>query len=181
MKLKSLKDLFEREVLELYRAKRDSQRMLSMIQRAASSRDLSIQLDQEMSRASKHIRWLETLIGTHGIADSRPSRSVARLLADCLDLSQDEPATPALRDAALIALCQHLKHDLIAGIGCTCAWARLLGDEQAVDVLQHCAREERESDRQLCAIADSINRHALTDQADGQYEPSMEDTVMYFG
>ena len=181
MKLNSLKDLFEREVRELHHAKRDSLRMLSMLQRAASSRDLAILLDQEMSRAAAHADSLETLFVAHGTADCHPSRSVARLLADCYDLSRDEPATSALRDAALITLCRHLKHDLIAGLGCACAWARLLGDEHAVEVLQRCERDEMESDRQLGAIGDVINRHAVCGQTEEPWDATVEDTVLYCG
>ena len=65
------------------------------------------------------------------------------------------------RDAALIAVAQHLEHDEIAGYGCARTWASLLGHRGVASALQRTLNEERRVDERLTRLAESLNRAAV--------------------
>ena len=83
------------------------------------------------------------------------------LCADCLDLARLARVEPHVRDAAVIAVAQHLEHDEIAGYGCARTWARLLGHRTIASTLQHTLNEEGRFDAKLSRLADALNRAAL--------------------
>jgi ferritin-like metal-binding protein YciE len=85
----------------------------------------------------------------------RTPDSINRLLDEGKDLLRDEARPPVL-DAGLIAVAQKVEHYEIAGYGCVRTWARLLGHEQAVILLQHTLDEEGETDHKLTELAERI-------------------------
>ena len=70
-------------------------------------------------------------------------------------------AEDAVRDAALIAACQHVEHYEIAGYGCARTFAQRLGMENAVRLLEETLEEEKAADQKLTEIAESqVNQEA---------------------
>ena len=66
-------------------------------------------------------------------------------------------------DAALIAAVQRVEHYEIAGYGCAKTYARLLGRDDDVALLQETEDEEGETDRRLTDLAERvINLDALS-------------------
>jgi ferritin-like metal-binding protein YciE len=82
------------------------------------------------------------------------------LCQDCLRLANMSKAEPHVRDAALIAVAQHVEHDEIAGYGCARTWAGLLGYDQAASRLQQTLAEERKADAELSRLAERLNKAA---------------------
>jgi ferritin-like metal-binding protein YciE len=69
---------------------------------------------------------------------------------------------PEAKDAGLIAAAQRVEHYEIAGYGTVRTYAELLGDEQAVRLLERTLQEEEETDERLTEIAEStVNEEAL--------------------
>jgi ferritin-like metal-binding protein YciE len=67
-----------------------------------------------------------------------------------------------VRDAALIAAAQKVEHYEIAAYGTVRAYAELLGEEEAVQLLTETLEEEAATDEKLTGIAEStINVQAL--------------------
>src|SRR5262245_52411708 len=68
----------------------------------------------------------------------------------------EEEGEAAVMDAALIGAAQRVEHYEIAGYGCARTHARLLGRDQAAELLQETLDEEAEADKKLTELAESI-------------------------
>ena len=65
-------------------------------------------------------------------------------------------------DAGLIAAAQKAEHYEIATYGCVCAYAEMLGESEAVDLLTQTLDEEKQTDQKLTQLAERIvNRDAV--------------------
>ena len=79
------------------------------------------------------------------------------LLKEAKGLIADKPAKDVL-DAGLISAAQHVEHYEMAGYGTCRTWARLLGYEKQVNLLQTTLDEEQQTDLDLTSLAEaSIN------------------------
>ena len=66
-----------------------------------------------------------------------------------------------VRDAGIISASQKVEHYEIASYGTLCAFAKTLGEEKAMMLLQETLNEEKEADVKLSEIAEShINEEA---------------------
>ena len=77
-------------------------------------------------------------------------------------------APPAVRDAALIGAGQRVAHFGMAEYECARTYARLLGHEEAADLLQECLDEEAEIDVRLTELAQTV---VLIEAEDDEDEP----------
>jgi ferritin-like metal-binding protein YciE len=64
------------------------------------------------------------------------------------------------RDAGLISAAQRVEHYEIAAYGCVRTYANLLGDRQAVSLLETTLQEEKKTDQKLTELAEEINLEA---------------------
>jgi ferritin-like metal-binding protein YciE len=80
----------------------------------------------------------------------------------------EEDAPESVMDAALISAAQKVEHYEIAGYGCVRTYARLLGYDDAADLLQETLDEEGEADKKLTELAES----AINVEAEEEEEPA---------
>jgi ferritin-like metal-binding protein YciE len=83
----------------------------------------------------------------------------------------EEDGDEAVLDAAFIAGCQRVEHYEIVAYGCLIAWAKLLGYQDAVNLLKANEQEEKAADAKLSKLAESsINPQALSagDESDDE-------------
>ena len=59
-------------------------------------------------------------------------------------------------DAALICGCQKIEHYEIATYGCLVTWSRLMGEDEAADILEETLDEEKDADDKLTSVAESV-------------------------
>jgi len=69
-------------------------------------------------------------------------------------------ADPAVRDAALIAAAQRIEHYEMAGYGTVRTWAEQLGMNSVARLLQQTLEEEKNADKKLSEIANTVNVEA---------------------
>jgi ferritin-like metal-binding protein YciE len=60
-----------------------------------------------------------------------------------------------VRDAGIISAAQKVEHYEIASYGTLCAFAKTLGEDEVVSLLQQTLNEEKEADQTLTEIAES--------------------------
>src|SRR3990167_7920578 len=76
------------------------------------------------------------------------------------------------RDAVLIAAAQKVEHYEIASYGTARTWANLLGQPEVAALLQETLQEEKDTDQNLTAIAESfVNAEAADSGDDEEEEP----------
>jgi ferritin-like metal-binding protein YciE len=79
-------------------------------------------------------------------------------------------------DAALICAAQKVEHYEMASYGSLQSWARLLGEDDAADLLEETLDEERDTDEQLTEVAESaINVEESEEAGDPDSEEAGEE------
>jgi ferritin-like metal-binding protein YciE len=70
-----------------------------------------------------------------------------------------------VRDAGIISAAQKVEHYEIASYGTLCAFAKTLGENEVVKLLEKTLNEEKEANDKLTQIAESsVNEEALTEE-----------------
>jgi ferritin-like metal-binding protein YciE len=85
------------------------------------------------------------------------------LIEEANDLLKEQKNSSAL-DAAIIAAGQKVEHYEIASYGTLIAWARQMGHDDAVSLLEETLEEEKQADQKLTSVAESeANQRAQTE------------------
>jgi ferritin-like metal-binding protein YciE len=72
----------------------------------------------------------------------------------------DEDFEGAVKDAGLISAAQRVEHYEIAAYGSVRTFAEILGDQEGVALLEQTLQEEKETDKKLTELAETINVEA---------------------
>ena len=168
MKLATLHDLYVDELKDLYNAENQVLKALPKMVKAASAPKLAAAFTDHLAETKVHVERLEKIFQQ---LDASPKgkkcKAMEGLLAEGQDLMAND-ANPSVMDAALIAAAQRVEHYEMAGYGCVRTYARLLGEEQAADLLQKTLDEEGDIDKKLTQLAESvINAEAVTPSSAG--------------
>jgi ferritin-like metal-binding protein YciE len=76
-----------------------------------------------------------------------------------------------VRDAGIISAGQKVEHYEIATYGTLSAFAKILGEDEAVSLLEETLNEEKEADQKLTEVAESsINIEAAADDTEEEEE-----------
>jgi ferritin-like metal-binding protein YciE len=164
MPLNTMKDLLLTQLNELYAAEKHNSEVLPRLARSASNPKLAAAIRSHADETKEHITRLDGVfeeLGERPRAARAETKGMKGLCQDCLSLASMPRAEPHVRDAAIIAVAQHVEHDEIAGYGCARTWADLLGHEKAAAMLGKTLAEERKADADLTRLADGLNKAAL--------------------
>lgn len=169
MPLNTMKELLIGQLKELHAAERHSREVLPKLAASASDPDLAASLRLQAEETKEQSARLERVFEELGISSRQTGRAETKgmkgLAEDAMKLARMTKADSHVRDAALIAVAQHVEHDQIAGYGCARTWARLLGYQSAADQLQKTLQEKRAADANLSTLAESLNKTALATAA----------------
>jgi ferritin-like metal-binding protein YciE len=169
MKENQLRELYVEELRDLYNAEKQLVKALPKMAKAATSPDLRSGFEEHLEQTKGHVSRLEQIFDS---LDENPNGKTCKgmegLIKEGSEMIEEEPEQERL-DAGLISAAQRVEHYEIAGYGCVRTYAQLLGDEEAVSLLEETLKEEKETDAKLTELARNINVEAL--QA-GQSEES---------
>src|SRR5687768_15963940 len=158
MELETLRDLYIHELKDLYSAEKQLVKALPKVAKAATNPDLKAGIEAHLEETIEHVNRLETLLSEMGETPRGPKcKGMEGLLEEAAHLIEEEPDEEVL-DAGIIAGAQKVEHYEIASYGCVRTYAELLGEEEAVAILQTTLDEERATDEKLTELAlTSIN------------------------
>jgi ferritin-like metal-binding protein YciE len=156
MSLGTLNDLLVEELKDLYSAENQLLKALPRMAKAASDPALKAAFEEHLEVTRTQVERLDAVFEQIG-AKAKGKKCVAMegLIAEAKELLEEE-ADPAVLDAALIAAAQKVEHYEMAGYGCVRTYARLLGYEEAAELLQATLDEEGEADKKLTGLAESV-------------------------
>ena len=161
MHLQDLRDLYIQRLQAIYDGEQQGLRMTQEVSEIAQNPQFKACMQEHVELTRQHIERLEQLFAQ---LDLKPgdetNRAVQGLVAEAHKFVQTDLA-PEVRDAALIAAHQSHEHYEIANYGTARTYAHLLGDEQAVKLLEQTLQEEKETDERLSQIAGEINVEAV--------------------
>jgi ferritin-like metal-binding protein YciE len=161
MELKSLDDVLEEELKDLYSAEKQLVEALPDIVEAASSEELQDAISEHLEETRGHVKRLEEVFQAIGIQpESEHCDGMEGLISEGSEVAEADGDGDA-RDAALIGAAQRVEHYEIAAYGTARSLAQQLGHADAAKLLNQTLDEESAADEKLTKIAEkSVNRAA---------------------
>jgi ferritin-like metal-binding protein YciE len=150
-----LRGLFEHSLKELYWIENVMMPMLGHSIIIASSKDLVALLESHRILTITHVQRLEKVFDIIGLNPREIRSDSLQCLIDEAENLEGQTKHGVVRDAALIAVLQKIKHHEIACYGTMRAFAIALREESAVTLLEQTLQEEKDNDLALTYIAGS--------------------------
>jgi ferritin-like metal-binding protein YciE len=156
MSLSSLHDLYVEELRDLYNAENQLLKALPRMAKAASHPELQAAFEEHEEVTRVQVERLDEIFAElDEKAKGKKCVAMEGLIEEAKELMQED-IEPEVLDAALIAAAQKVEHYEIAAYGCVRTFARLLGYDDAAELLQETLDEEGEADKKLTELAESI-------------------------
>ena len=153
---KNLDDLFHDTLKDIYFAEKKILSTLPKMAKAALSIDLKEVFEKHRGETEGHIARLEKIFAA---IDKKPQAKTCDAIVGITDegaeIMKEYKGSPAL-DAGLLAAAQAVEHYEISRYGTMRTWARELGLEEAVRLLELTLAEEKKTDATLTKIAETV-------------------------
>jgi ferritin-like metal-binding protein YciE len=161
MSLDSLESLFIEELRDIYNGEKQIIRALPKMAKAAASPELQQAFTKHLKETQGQVQRLERIFQDLGQAvRGKQCKGLEGILEEGKEILEKESDESVL-DAALIAAAQKVEHYEIASYGCLRTYAQLLGQTQAVKLLEQTLAEEEATDKKLTQLGESgINEAA---------------------
>src|SRR5580658_7192922 len=161
-KVTTMEELFMEELRDLYDAETQLTKALPKMAKAANSEELRNAFEEHLGQTENQVERLRRIFE---LSSEKPTgkkcAAMTGLIKEGDEMASDTEET-AVRDAGLIAAAQKVEHYEISGYGSARTHAELLGNDEAVRLLEETLREERETDEKLTELAQSmINEDAV--------------------
>lgn len=150
---KTLEDLFLDTLKDIYYAEKQILKALPKMARAAQSEEGRAGFLQHREETQGQIERLEQVFEIIGKpARGKTCEAIQGIIAEANEIIEDFDGSVAL-DAGLISSAQAVEHYEIARYGTLIAWAKQLGLNDAVPLLQQTLAEEEATDKKLTKLA----------------------------
>lgn len=160
-KLNSLKDLFEHEIRDLYSAETQLSSALPKMAEKASDQKLRQAFESHLEETKKQKERLEKIGQICKIElKGEKCEAMAGLIKEGEEMLKMD-ASGEVRDAGLIGAAQRVEHYEMAGYGTARNYAKRLGLNDCVSLLEETLNEEKSADQKLNDIAiNQVNEKA---------------------
>ena len=159
----TLHDAFLVELKDAYDAEKQLTKALPKLAKASTSPELRQAFEDHLEETNGHVDKLEQVFQ---VLDEKVKGTRCDGIAGIIDEGKnvmDEDFEGATMDAVIIAAAQRAEHYEIAAYGTLVAWAKIMGHNEAADLLQEILDEEKAADEKLNAIAESgVNEQAAS-------------------
>lgn len=159
--MKDLEGLFKHFVRDIYYAEKQILKTLPRMARKANSDELKEAFEHHREETEQQVQNLEKVFETMGL---KPRGVTCAAMDGIIEEGKeimDEAEDPDTRDAGMIAAAQAVEHYEITRYGTMIAWAKQLGMNDAVKLLQANLDQEYAADDKLTKLAESaLNKKA---------------------
>jgi ferritin-like metal-binding protein YciE len=173
-----LKELYIDELKDLYSAENQLLKALPKMAKASSSEELRQGFEEHLQQTRGHVERLEQIFE---LLDQSPKGKKCMGMEGLIEGGEviGEDFEGAVMDAALIGAAQRVEHYEIAAYGTAAEFAKTLGENEHVSLLEETLQEEKETDDKLTALAKEINPQAnqeVDEEAEEQNEKQKKTT-----
>src|SRR6476646_3956784 len=155
-KPKTLQDLFEDTLKDIYYAENKILKALPKMAKAAQSVDLRNAFKKHERETQGQVKRLEKVLKIIGkAARGKTCAAINGITDEGSEIMKEFKGTPAL-DAGLLAAAQAVEHYEISRYGTLRTWAEELGMPEAARLLQATLDEEEATDHALTELATSV-------------------------
>lgn len=152
--MQSMDELFHDLLQDVYYAEKQLLKALPKLAKKSASEQLAEAFITHRDETEGHVERLDQVFEMIGKKPrGKKCEAILGIIAEGQDIIA-EAQGEELRDAGIIAAAQAAEHYEIARYGTLCAWARLLGRDDAASLLHETLEEEKHADEVLTAIAD---------------------------
>ncbi len=168
MSMDSLKDLYIDELKDLYNAENQLLKALPKMAKKAAAPELKKAFQDHLAQTEGHVSRLEKIFKGLG---EKPTGKTCKAMKGLVEEGKEviaEDGDDSVLDAALIGAAQRVEHYEIAGYGVVRTFASLLGEEDAMGLLQRTLNEEAEADKKLTKLAESVINIEASEAKNGE-------------
>jgi len=152
--MKTLEDLFLDSLADMYYAEKQLTKALPKMAKAATHEHLRVAFETHLTETEGHVQKLEEVFGTFGKASkSKKCPAILGIIKEADEIASDNKKSPTI-NAALIFAGQKAEHYEIASYGGLRDWAKLLGNEDAANLLDEILDQEKAADAKLTELAE---------------------------
>lgn len=157
--MKTLGDIFEHTLQDIYYAENAIQKALPDVIEAAGNAGLKEALKDHLAETKTQIATLKKVFKSVGIeAKGEKCDAIEGLIKECEGIVEEAKGAVA-RNAGIIGCCQAIEHYEIARYGTLREWAKALGHEEAHQMLGSILDQEKAANHKLTNLAvESVNK-----------------------
>ena len=162
-----LKEFFVDELKDIYYAEKKIAKTLPKMKKAATSQELKSAFESHTVMTKEQIVRLEQVFNLLGEkAKAKTCDAIEGIVKEGEGIISDTDSDTATRDVGLIFAAQKVEHYEIATYGGLAQLAETLGLTEVAQLLHTTLEEEKQTDSQLTAIAEShVNYEAAGEEA----------------
>ncbi len=159
--MKTLEDLFEHQLKDLYSAEKQLIDALPKMVKNAADSKLMKAFEDHLEETKQHKERLEKIGDMLDIQlGGETCKAMIGLIKEAESFLEEDAEDP-VRDAGLIAEAQRVEHYEISGYGTALRYAKELGHDDVAEILKKTLDEEYGADDKLNKMAeDRLNRKA---------------------
>lgn len=150
--MKTLADAFEHTLQDIYYAEQTLVKTMPKLKDAANGKKLKDAIDDHMAETKTQVETLKKVFKSIGKKPSGEKCDAIEGLIKETDSILVE-ATGTAKNAALLAACQAVEHYEIARYGTLREWAKVLGHDEAHDLLTAILDQEKAANSKLTNLA----------------------------
>ena len=160
----TLQEMLVDEIRDLYHAEKQLVKALPKMAKNTTHEDLREAIETHLEETREQVTRLEEVFDALGEKPrAKPCHGMMGIVEEGNEIMQEEDAGAVL-DAAIIASAQRVEHYEIGAYGTCAAWARLLGLDEVVTLLEQTLEEEKAADKKLTALAEQeVNLNAVNE------------------
>ncbi|MEZ6242750.1 MAG: ferritin-like domain-containing protein [Phycisphaerales bacterium] len=161
MKLDTLKKLYVEQLKDLHSAESQMIEALPKMAAAASAAKLRQAFEHHLKETREHRARIERIFKNLDFSPGgHKCKAMEGLIKEGAEIIKED-GDAKVKDAALVCAAQKVEHYEIGSYGCVHAYARLLGENEAADLLAKTLQEEKHADETLNELAEGwINTFA---------------------
>ena len=170
----SFQELYVKELQDIYDAENQLVKALPKMAEGASSEELRNAFEEHLEQTKEHVQRLEQIFEKLGEkAKGEKCKGMEGLVKEGSEVLQED-MDDSVKDAAIIGAAQRVEHYEIAAYGTARTFASLLGEDEAVELLEQTLEEEKETDEKLTQLAENINVEATEGESENEEEAQAE-------
>jgi ferritin-like metal-binding protein YciE len=160
--METLEKLYINELRDLYSAESQLLKALPKMAKGASSAELKEAFENHLAETETHVERLEQIFkDLEENPKGKTCHGMKGLIEECSEILEEEGEESVL-DAGIIVAAQKVEHYEMAGYGSVRAFAQLLGQEEAAQLLQTTLDEESKANELLNQLAETtVNAEAV--------------------
>ena len=160
-KHKTLDDLFHETLKDIYYAEKKILTALPKMAKAAQSKELQAAFEKHEGETEGQVDRLEKVFALiEQPAKGKTCDAINGIVDEGKEIMKEFRGSAAL-DAGLLAAAQAVEHYEISRYGTLKTWAKELGLDEAVSLLEETLEEEKKTDEALTELAESgVNQEA---------------------